>query len=274
MIIKPEYDTAFAFDTNNSTAMVGNKNNTITLINPITGESKATIDYYFINSQNRKLKLKANQSPDSSIAFPYQQELTGNYIQESNRFKVLFNNKVYLFSKNGKQLTAGFENIYESPLEQFYVTESDIKRYKEVKRAKGLIDSTGKVIIKCENKHIHINTVDSIIYCCSAVFAVKLSDHVFDYKGNVLYTSNDHIEFSSGKLHVSKRYEPKEVYIIENSIKKSSYEIEGSSFYYLKHGKAFIIHKKDWYIIDLESLKKQKIDKEAYTQNIYSIFTF
>ncbi len=220
IIIKPEYDTAFTFDETNQIAMTGNRNLLVTGINPLTGAEIPTIDYYFINPQNQKIKLKSSQSIDSAFVFPNQEELSGNYINNSHWFKILFHNKVYLFRKNGKQLTAGFENIYNSPLEQFFITESDIKRYNDVKRAKGLIDSTGKTIIKCENKHIEINTEDSVIYCCSAVFGVKLSDDVFDYHGNIIYTNKNHIEFSSGNIHVSKLFEPKVLYMIENTAKK------------------------------------------------------
>ena len=254
--------------------MTGNKDPGVTLLNPLTGESKATINYYFIDSYNRKINLKSDPEKDSTSVFPDQQELTANYLGSGNHFKILLHHKIYLVHKNGRQLSEGYENICQGPTEQFYITERDIKRYKEIKRAKGLIDSTGKTIIKCENKQIVINTIDSVIYCCSAVFGVKLSDDVFDFKGNVIYTSNDHIDFSTGKIHVCKRYEPKEVYTIVHSIKKNTYEIEGDTFYYLKQHKALIIHKKNWYLVDMDSFKKQKIDQDAYNRNIYSIFVF
>ncbi len=270
-VIQPQYDTAFAFDQQDRIAMVGNKNNSKTLINPLTGEETAVIDYYFITDKNVKLKLKEAQSKDSISAFPNQEELKLDYLNTSSRFKVLYNNKVYLFNKAGKQLSYGFDNIVKSDIDRFYITELYTESSGDIVRSKGLIDTTGKTIIKCENKHITINTEDSVIYCCSAVFNRSISDEVYNYSGTVIYTNKNHIEFSSKHIHVYKLYEPKIIYMIADDIKKDEFGIEGEDFYYLDHNKALIVNKENWILVNLETGKKQKVNKELYLSTINTI---
>ena len=271
--IKAQYDTAFAFDKSGSIAMVGNKNLLRTVINPLTGEETTTIDYYFITKNNTRIKLKNESQADSISAFPDQQELKLNYINDLNVFEIVFNNKVWLFHKNGKQLSAGFDDIFQSELNRFYVTEIYTEWDQEIVRSKGLIDTSGKTIIKCEKKHIHFNVEDSIIYCCSAIFNKKLSDEVLDYKGNMLYENKNHIEFASARAYVYKLYEPEEVFMIESPAKKDLYGMQGESFYYLKQNKALVVNKDVWTLVNLQTGKKQKVNKDAFYNTIYKITT-
>jgi len=271
VVIQPQYDTVFSFDKNDRIAMAGLRNEFKTLINPLTGEETGVIDYYFITAKNIKLKLKDTQFQDSVLIFPNQQELSLNYLNDEHEFKILFNNKVYLFNKNGKQLSTGFDNIFKSDLDIFYVTELYTELSAEILRSKGLIDTTGKTIIKCENKHVVINREDSVIYCCSAVFNRNVSDEVYDYKGNVIYTNKNHIEFSSKHIHVYKLYDPKEIYMISDDLKKDEFGIEGEHFYYLDHSKALIVNKENWILVNLQTGKKQKVNKEFYLSTINTI---
>jgi hypothetical protein len=80
--------------------------------------------------------------------------------------------------------------------------------------------------------------------------------------------------FSSKTLHVLKLYEPNEHFIIENSITNDSYEIEGNSFYYIEHSKALVINKENWWVLDLKTKKKQKVDKEIYFRNLYNMLEY
>lgn len=271
VIINAQYDTAFAFDKSGSIAMVGNKNPLRMVINPLTGEETATIDYYFITKNNTRLKLKDNLQSDSVSVFPDQQELKLNYINNLNIFKIVYNNKVWLFHKNGKQLSQGFDDIFQSGLNCFYITETYTEWDHEIVRSKGLIDTTGKTIVKCEKKHIRINPEDSVIYCCSAIFNKKLSDEVLDYKGNILYENKHHIEFAASGTYVYKLYEPEEVYMIESPAKKDLYGIAGEHFYYLKQNRVLIVNKEVWTLVNLQTGKKQKVNKDAFCNAIYKI---
>ena len=251
--------------------MVGNKNHALKNINPLTGEETTSIEYYFITGNNVKIKLGKNGT-DSITSFPDQEELQLNYINNSEVFQVLYNSQAYLFNKKGRQLSSGFDNIYECDDGFFFITELSVKQMNEIRRAKGLININGKTIVKCENKYIHINKEDSVIYCCSAVFSSAPADEVFDYKGNLIFSCKNHIVYSSGHIHVSKLYAPKEVYFIENTLKKSEMIIEGDGFYYLSGYKAIITKKGEWVLVDLQNLKKQKVNKEEYNRNLNFIF--
>lgn len=249
--------------------MVANKSKFNKVVNLLTGEEEYTYDYFYIDDKNNKIKLLAQHFPDSMFTFPDQQELKFNYQDSSNYFKILFQSKIYLFSKKGIQLSTGFDNINETKLKGYFETENYSEFEKKTVRIKGLIDSTGLVVVKCKYHQISINKEDSSIYCCSAVYNNKFNDDVFNCKGKLIYTNSKHIEFSSKMVHVMKSYVPNEVFIIENSVSNDSYSLEGNDFYYLQKNNALFINKDNWYVYDLISRKKQKVDKEAYFRNLF-----
>lgn len=270
-IIVPEYDTAFAFDKTEQVALVANKSQFNKEVNPITGEEEYAYDYNYIDSHNRKLKLLAEHFPDSMFTFPHQQELQYNYQDSSHYFKILFQSKLYLFSKKGKQLSSGFDNITETKAKGYFETENNVEFEKQLLRIKGLVDSTGFEVVKCKYNQVSVNKEDSSIYCCSAVYNNKLNDDVYNYKGKIIYTHPKHIAFSSKTIHVMKSYVPKEEYMIENTITGDTYYVDGDNFYYLKSNKALLINKDNWYVMDLITRKKQKVDKENYFSNLFII---
>jgi len=273
-VIVPEYDTAFPFDKTNQIALVSNKNEFNKEVNPLTGEEEVVYDYFFIDSKNNKVKLLVENFPDSMFTFGHQQELQFNYQDSSNYFKILFQNKLYLVSKKGKQISSGFDNISESKAKGYFETEKYVEFNKEIIRTKGLVDSTGLEVIKCKYHTVAINTEDSIIYCCSAVYNSKLNDDVYNYKGKLIYSNKNHIEYSSKTIHVLKRYEPNESFVIENSVTNNNYDIDGNLFVYLKKNKALVINKDNWFIIDISTKKRQKIDKDEYFQNLYRMIEY
>ena len=269
MIVVPEYDTAFAFDKTNQIALVAVKSQFNKEVNPITGEEEYAFDFNYIQPNNNKIKLLAEHFPDSMFTFPNQQELQLNYSDSSSYFKILFQSKLYLFNKNGKQLSSGFDNITETKAKGYFETENTAEFEKQLLRIKGLVDSTGLEVVKCKYNHVSVNKEDSSIYCCSAVYNNKLNDDVYNYKGKIIYTHPKHIAFSSKRIHVMKSYVPKEEYIIENAITGDTYFVDGDGFYYLKKNKALLINKESWYVMDLVTRKKQKVDKEDYFSNLF-----
>ncbi|MBC7696621.1 MAG: hypothetical protein H7141_14385 [Burkholderiales bacterium] len=271
MVIPYEYDTAFVFDKTNQIALVANRNDFNKIVNPLTGEEEISFDYFYIDTKNNKFKLLAEHFPDSMFTFPYQQELKSSYIDSTGYFKILFQNKLYLFSKNGKQLSAGFDNIYTSKTPGFFETENGSEIDKRIVREKGLIDSSGLVIVKCKYHDIKINNEDSSVYCCSAVYNSRQNDDVYDFEGKLIYTNKKHIEFSSKTIHVLKSYKSSESFTIENLLTNDSYEIEGNGFYYLKMNKALIVNNNVWFILDLLTRKRQKVDREEYFKNLLQL---
>lgn len=269
VVIIPEYDTAFAFDKTGQIALVANKNKFNKEVNPISGEEEYNYDYSYIDYKNNKLKIQAEHFPDSMFIFSQQQELHLSYRDSSNYFKILFQGKLYLLNKSGKQLSSGFDNITETKAKGYFETENYSKFEKKVVRIKGLIDSTGFQVVKCKYHSININKEDSSIYCCSAVFNAKLNDDVFNYKGKLIYSSLKHIEFSSKTLHIIKSYSPREEFIVENTKTGETYYLDGESIRYLKNNKAALIKNNNLYVIDLLTQKKQKLDKETYLYSTY-----
>lgn len=269
VLIKPQYDTAFPFDQTGQIAMAGIRNTSRTEINPLTGEEKHVTDYCFINRDNARLSLKLQTSSDSVSVFPAQQELSLDYLSASPVFKVLYGQKVWLFNKQGKQLSAGFDNIYSAGTgSRFFITETYSEWDKEVVRVKGLIDTSGRTIVNCEKKHIRINTEDSVVYACSAIFNRRPSDEVFDYKGTLIYSNKHHIEFAAKELYVYVLYEPKEMFVVAGRT-KDLYSIEGQHFYDLKHKKALIVDRDTWLLVNLQTGKKQKVNQEAFLALTY-----
>ena len=215
--------------------------------------------------------MLSEQFPDSMYSFSDQQELKFNYQDSTNYFKILFQDKLFLLNKNGKQLSAGFDNIKLSNASGYFETESIFKHESKLITTKGLVDSTGLEIIKCKYKQIVINKEDSSIYCCSAVFNNKLNDDVYNYKGKIIYSNRMHIEHSSNTIHVMKSFEKNGIYFIENSLTNEKYQLAGERFYYLKNNIAFFINNDHWFTIDLTNKKKQKIDKASY---FFTLFYF
>ncbi len=244
--------------------MAGIKNTSRTEINPLTGEEKYVTDYYFVRRNNVRLSLKLLPSSDSVQVFPDQQELNMNYLSASPVFKVLYGQKVWLFNKQGKQLSAGFDDIFSAGLDgRFFITENSSTWDKDVVRIKGLIDTSGRTIVNCEKKRICINAEDSVVYACSAIFNRRLSDEVFNYQGALIYSNTHHIEFAAKDVYVYEIYEPKELYMVSNKT-KDLYGIEGQRFYRLKHKKALIVDQENWFLVNLQTGKKQKVNKEAF----------
>ncbi len=156
-------------------------------------------------------------------------------------------------------------------IKDFYIVENTTEVEKLIVRIKGLVNNEGKLIVKCKYAAIDINTEDSSVYCCSAVYNNKLNDDVYDTKGKLIYTNRNHIEFSSKTLHVCKTYEPREMILVENSATKDMYDLDGSNFIYMRQNKALVINKDSWYVVDLLSRKKQKVDREDYFLNLMKI---
>ncbi len=271
IVISPQYDTAFAFDKTNRIALVADKSPFDKVVNPLTGEEEPAFDFFYIDRNNKKIKLLAEHFPDSMSTFPDQEELQFNYLDSTHYFKILFQNKLFLFSKTGKQLSTGYDNISETKAGGYYMTENFTEINKKMIRIKGLIDSTGLTVVKCKYSEVSINPEDSVVYCCSALYNKSLNDDVFSYKGKLIYTNKKHIDFSSKHIHVLKIYEPNEKFIIENSSNNANYEIDGQALYYLKNNKALIVDKDNWYILDIGTRKKQKIDREEYFRNLYKM---
>lgn len=224
------------------------------------------MEYFYIDKDNKKLKLFDESFPDSIISLPYQQELTGNYQDTLSYFKILFNNKVYIFLKNGKQCSVGFDNIRKHEKCNYFFTENFIQVENKTILSLGLISLDGKLNIKNKYYHITVNPEDSVVYCCSALFNNLSNDDVFDYSGKLIYTKKQHIDFASKHIFVLRQYEPKTGFRVENTQQKTSEIIEGDSFYYLKHHKAIVVRKDDWILLDLETLKGKKINRDKYLE--------
>ncbi len=262
VIIEPQYDTVFNFNNSNKIALVANIGFFEKVVNPLTGAEELSYQYYFVNGNNEKLKLKVENYPDSVSTLGFQYEFQNQYLDSSNFFKVLFDEKVYLVSKNGKQISKGYDNITKSSFLNLFLVENNILVDNKMVKKIGVIDTTGKLIVKCNYKHVVFN--DSIIYCCSAINRAKQKDEVFDLNGRQLYASENHIEYASKNCVVTHQFEPKEWFTIINTKADKQKNVEGNLMYKLDLTKALIVGDKDWYIINLTTLESKKVDKRKY----------
>lgn len=262
VIIPAQYDTVFGFDYKNQIALVANQNTFLTETNPLTGEESIVFDYYFINEKNQKIKVLPNHYPDSIDVFPDQQELIFSYKENSQVFKVLFQNKIYLISKAGRQLSSGYDNIYRFKNLTLFVVENYTEKQGNQIRVKGLIDTLGNIIIPNKYSSIKYNEEDSIIYTCTSSVVSRGNDDVFLVNGKLVHSDKRHIEFASKKGIVYHEFQPVSLFVFENLEEQKNKEIEGEKFYYLKHNKSLIISHEDWYIVDLLTFKKTKVDQK------------
>ncbi len=270
--IKAQYDSVFPFNKNNNLALVYIKNKNNIKTNRLLGQEEIQLDYFYINSSNKKIKLKADNFPDSVSVFENQFEFQKQYLDTNAVFKLLFQNKVYLFSKKGVQLSKGFDNIIECKNRQFYIIENNSEIDKTILKSVGLIDVFGRELIKCKYKHIEFNIEDSSIYCCSAVFSNKQNDDVYDYNGKLIFTDRKHISFSSKLIHVMKLYEPKPSFLIENEKNNTTKTLIGNEFHYLGHNNVLIVDDDNWYIVNMITFERKKVKKENFNKSLFTIF--
>ena len=64
------------------------------------------------------------------------------------------------------------------------------------------------------------------------------------------------------------------MFIIDNSITKDEYDFDGEAFYYLKKNKALLINKDNWYLIDIKTRKRIKVDKEDYFNKLFNLMKY
>lgn len=261
VIIPAQYDTVFGFDYKNQIALVANQNAFLTETNPLTGEEAIVFDYYFINANNQKIKILPNHYPDSIDVFPDQQELIYSYKDNGSVFKILFQKKIYLISKSGHQLSSGYDNIYPFKNLTLYVIENYTEKQSEQLRVKGLIDTLGNIIIPNKYSSIKYNEEDSLIYACTSSVVSRGNDDMYLINGKLIHSDKRHIEFASKKVMVYHEFQPTSLLVFENQEEQKNKEIEGEKFYSLKHNKALVISQENWYIVDLLTFKKTKIDR-------------
>ncbi|MDF2448323.1 MAG: hypothetical protein K0R26_827 [Bacteroidota bacterium] len=269
--INAEYDTVFPFDKTQRIAMAANISDFKKNINPLTGEEMVGYDYFFIDRNNSKIKILPEQFPDSVSVFPDQQELKNEYLNSQNCFKVLLQGKLYLVSKIGKQLSVGFDNLSSMPHRGFFEAENHIVLNNASIRKKGLLDSSGKVIVPCKYAEITLNLSDSLVFCCSAFSNNKANDDVYNFNGSLVYSSNHHIEFFSKQFCILKKYVPEEIYVIAKNSKKESFELKGEQLYNLGNEKLLVIQSGNFMVLDINTKKRQKLDKEIYFKTLYSL---
>jgi hypothetical protein len=271
--IKAEYDSAFPFTGENSLAMVCIKNKSKTFPNQGSINENVQFDCFYINSLNQKFKIKDNRFTDSVFIFDNQVNIEKQYLKAGSCFKLIYKNKAFLISKSGKQLTNGFDNISKCCFSAFYMVENNLEFEGKVINLKGLIDTLGNKIIDTKYKQIKFDIEDSSIYCCIAILSNKQNDDVYDFNGALIYSNKKHIAFSSKNIHIMNVYEPKQGYLIESLKPKFSKIIEGTYFNYLGKNVAFMIDNDNWYLLNISSFEKQKINKKSFNKLMFHIIS-
>lgn len=264
ILIPAQFDTVFGFDKSKRIALVGNINPFTTTINPLSGETQAQIDYSYITPANRLVMVLPANFPDSISVLPDQQELKLAYQDSSDVFRILFHDKLYLFSKSGKQLSGGYDNISSTAAPTLFLTEQVSEYQKQTVRMHGLVNDSGKVIVKCRYHKVTINLADSLVYCCGVLPGKRANDDVFDRNGKLIYTTSGHLEYASKAIRIVKLITLENTYLIENIVLNKQFEAKGDKLVVLNAKEALVTDEKDWVVVDLYSGKKRKVDKEKY----------
>ena len=71
-----------------------------------------------------------------------------------------------------------------------------------------------------------------------------------------------------------KSYDSSEFFMIKNSDSNELYKLDGNDFYYLRKNKALVVNKNNWFIFDIISKEKQKVDKKTYFINLVKMIEF
>jgi hypothetical protein len=184
---------------------------------------------------------------------------------------ILFQDKVYLFSKNGKQLTQGFDNIYFQEKLKGFVLENIIEKSGKQYVLKGLYNAESDISIPSKYKTIELNLTDSLYFCCSAVFDNSKNDDVYNYKGKHIAYSPEHIEFASKNCLITKLYQPKTEFLINDKKQNKNYSIEGDELIPLKNNHCVIIAKNNYTLINLNNHKRSKVNESEIYNIIFAL---
>lgn len=274
IIINPTYDTVFPFDEKNKIALVATINEFNSSINPLTGEKEPGYDYFYINTNNKKFKLLPNDFPDSLEHLPFQQEFHLKYRDCKSILHILFQDKVYLFSIDGKQLTQGYDNIYFQEKVKGFLLENIIEKSGKEYVLKGLYNHESNSNIPCKYKTIEFNLTDSIYFCCSALFDNSKNDDVYNYKGKRVAYSPDHIEFASKNCLITKVYHPKTQFWVDDKKQNKNYSIEGDELIPLKNNHCLIISKNNYTLFDLNNHKRIKVNETEIYNIIFTLIEY
>lgn len=262
VVIEPQYDTTFGFDATQQIALVANLNPKKNFINPLTKEIKKVYDFSYINPENRKVQLNIPNAPLPITEFQNQQRLSKEYLLASNYFKITQDNKTYLFSKAGKQITPnGYDNIRFTKCPIFFITET---KEKTGQTFVGLIDDKEKQIVPATYSKITFNMYDSLIICCTAGVKFNGVDDVYNYNGDKLESSAHHVDYAFKDAVVYKLFEPKVSYLIHESEGNKLKPVAADKLYYVKDKNIIMKQGDNYYFYDFKTEKKTPFDKKLY----------
>lgn len=257
IVIEPQYDTTFGFDQNSEIALVGNINPNKKTINPLTKEIKFEWNYFYITHKNEKIYIKKSET-DSTSDITVIKQTQQLYTHDKNAFAATVNGKKYLISKKGKTiLTLAFDNIGFTKVPGFYTVENKDPKTGQI--LIGLVNDKGEFIIQQQYSKISINSLDSVIFCCTAGIKFNGSDDAYNYRGTKLHTSAKHIHAMGRNFAIYRLFESENSYVVHdlNSGKEKTLKVEW--LYYLKNDRLLILDG-EWFFYDLKTDKRFPVD--------------
>lgn len=202
---------------------------------------------------------------------PFQQEFHLKYIGTNPFIYILFQDKMYLFTKEGKQLTIGYDHIYLQEKLKGYVLENTIEKSGKQYLLKGLYNYDSNNSIPNKYKNIELNLTDSIYFCCSAVFDNLKNDDVYNYKGKLIAYSPEHIEFASKNCLITKIYQPKTYFLVDDKKQNKNYSIDGDELIPLKNNHCLIFSKNNYTLLNLITHKRIKVNESEIYNIIFAL---
>jgi len=253
VIIEPQYDSVFGFDQTGQICLVGNEEAAKRSINSLTKQVRKEYTFNYINSKNQKFYFKPQLGLDSSCNVNVNKQTAFLYLGKNDVFVVSVNGKKMLWSKKGNMVSStSHDNINFTKVPGLYTFEES--------SVWGLMNKTGKQLIPPTYSKINFNTIDSVIYCCTAGSKYNGSDDVYNYKGEKIHSSNKHIQCASKNYLIYRLYASENSFIVFDIKENKEKALKAEYVYYLKDNKVAMLDE-DWFIYDLKTEKRTPLDK-------------
>ena len=257
IIIKPVYDTVFNFDNTGKVCLACFKTKGVSA-NKFIRTYTTVYACNYLNKQGNKLQIRTF-SNDTCSVFSLGKNSVKQFNDNSTSFVLTSKQKKYLVNKDFTQsIYKSFDEIYLTAEPKFIITE--IKNEAGISYT-GLINTKEELIVPHNYSGIKINTIDSLIVCCSAGLGGSREDDIYDYNGKKIISFRRHIDMATKNFVIHKIFEPKEYYILLNVKSKEETIFTADEVIPFDKDEILMRVKTEWVVFNLESKVRKPYKK-------------